>query len=309
MNKSSVGLALLALLVVGGVIMTTSQDKSYEYEAWKSKFGVTFSAAEDIYRKVVFHHNLDTINSHNQNKDRTYDMAVNQFAALTDAEFAAIYLSPKPYNPEWENTDSEFKKLGADIDWVAKGMVSPVKNQGQCGSCWAFSAVGVLESFALFKGQIVNLSEQQLVDCSRSYGNQGCNGGFNYKGLEYVKDHGLTTAAAYPYVAKTQGCKVDGGSFRISSVPSAKGCPGLQTAVASRPVGVSVDANNWSRYGGGIFNNCKASLDHDVLMVGYTDTYWKIKNSWGSSWGENGFIRLAAGNTCGVCNDKSPWVQ
>lgn len=101
--------------------------------------------------------------------------------------------------------------LGADVDWTSKGMVSPVKNQGNCGSCWAFSAVGVLESFSLMKGKAVNLSEQQLVDCSKKYGNEGCNGGFNYQGLAYVKDHGITTTSAYPYVAKTNACKVDGG--------------------------------------------------------------------------------------------------
>ena len=234
-------------------------------------------------------------------------MGVNQFTGLTQDEFASIYLSPKPYNPEWENVDTEYK-LGADIDWTQKGMVSPVKNQGQCGSCWAFSAVGVLESFSLMKGKSVNLAEQQLVDCSRKYGNQGCNGGFNYQGLAYVKDKGITDTASYPYVAKNQGCKIDGGSFKISSVPSAKGCTGILTALAGRPIGVSVDANKWSSYKSGIFNNCGKSLDHDVTLVGATDAFYKIKNSWGKSWGEEGFIRLAPGNTCGICQDKSPWV-
>lgn len=186
-------------------------------------------------------------------------------------------------------------------------MVSPVKDQGQCGSCWAFSAVGTLESFSLMKGQSVNLSEQQLVDCSRSYGNAGCNGGFNYKGLAYVKDHGIQYTSAYPYIAKNQGCKMDGGSFKITGVNTASGCSNILTALQSRPLGVSVDANNWSHYASGIFNNCKTSLDHDVLLVGATDSYWKIKNSWSKSWGESGFIRLAPGNTCGVCQDKSPW--
>ena len=102
---------------------------------------------------------------------------------------------------------------------------------------------------------------------------------------------------------------MDGGDFKIRNVPSTKGCPGLITALASRPIGVSVDANNWSPYKSGIFSNCKKDLDHNVLLVGVTDSYWKIKNSWGSDWGENGFIRLAPGNTCGICNDKSPWVE
>lgn len=157
------------------------------------------------------------------------------------------------------------------------------------------------------KGQSVNLAEQQLVDCSGKYGNKGCNGGFNYQGLAYVKDHGITQTSSYPYVAHNQGCKADGGSFKITRVDSTKGCTGLQTAIQSRPLGVSVDANKWSPYKSGIFNNCGKSLDHDVLLVGVSDDSWKIKNSWGKSWGENGFIRLAPGNTCGVCQDKSPW--
>ncbi len=156
-------------------------------------------------------------------------------------------------------------------------------------------------------GTKVTLSEQQLVDCSRKYGNQGCNGGFNYQGLAYVKDNGITTGAAYPYTAKTGACVTNGGSFKIKDVSSAKGCPGILAALASRPIGVSVDANNWSHYASGIFSNCGTSLDHDVFLVGATTDYWKIKNSWGTSWGENGFIRLKTGNTCGICQDKSPW--
>jgi hypothetical protein len=101
-------------------------------------------------------------------------------------------------------------------------------------------------------GRFTPLSEQQLVDCSRSYGNQGCNGGFNYQALSYVKDKGITTNSAFPYTGKNGGCHIDGGSFKISSVGSAKGCPGIQTAVASRPIGVSADATNWSKYSKGI---------------------------------------------------------
>lgn len=260
-----------------------------------------------MYRKAIFLRNLEIIKAHNSDEKRTYDMGVNQFTGYTDEEFVATFLAPKPYNPEWENVDTTFK-VGAEVDWVSQGKVSPVKNQGQCGSCWAFSAVGILEAWALFSNRVVNLSEQQLVDCSKTYGNQGCNGGFNYQGLAYVKDHGITTTAAYPYTAKTGTCQKQGGDFKIASVPSAKGCTGVQNAVLSRPIGVSADATNWSKYSSGIFNNCATSLNHDILLVGVSNTYWKIKNSWGTAWGENGFIRLAIGNTCGVCIDKSPWV-
>lgn len=197
--------------------------------------------------------------------------------------------------------------LGVSVDWTISGKVSPVKNQGNCGSCWAFSAVATLESFALFKSQVVDLSEQQLVDCSGKYGNQGCNGGFNYQALAYVQSNGITTTVAYAYTAKTGTCRIVGGGFKIVSVQSAKGCAGIQNAITVRVIGVSADATNWSKYSSGIFNNCGTNLNHDITLVGVSDTYWKIKNSWGKTWGEQGFIRLAIGNTCGICIDKSPW--
>lgn len=199
--------------------------------------------------------------------------------------------------------------INADVDWRDKGAVSPVKNQGNCGSCWAFSAVGIMESWSLMKGKSVNLAEQQLVDCSRKYGNQGCSGGFNYQGLAYVKDHGITSTSSYPYVAHNQGCKVDGGDFKITGVPSTKGCSGISSSILSRPIGVSADATNWSRYSSGVFSNCQRNLNHDILLVGINSSNYIIKNSWGATWGEKGFIRLALGNTCGICDDKSPWVQ
>lgn len=235
-------------------------------------------------------------------------MGVNQFTGLTDQEFVMIYLSPRN-SPVPLEENLVMPPINADIDWTTKGAVSPIKNQGSCGSCWAFSATGVLESWALMKGQTVSLSEQQLVDCSKKYGNEGCNGGFNYQGLAYVRDKGIASEKEYPYTAKTQSCKVDGGSFKIAKVNTVTGCSNIVNAIQIRPIGVSADATNWSRYSSGIFNNCKTSLNHDILLVGLTSTYYKIKNSWGSSWGENGFIRLATGNTCGVCIDKSPWVE
>ena len=181
-------------------------------------------------------------------------------------------------------------------------MVSGVKNQGQCGSCWAFSATGVMESWARKKGQSVNLSEQQLVDCSKSYGNHGCNGGWPSSALKYVIAKGIASQSEYPYTARDGSCRKDGGSFRISGQSSASGCSGLQNAIQSGPVSVTVDANNWSSYRSGVFSNCGKSIDHAVLLVGIVSGNWKIKNSWGTSWGESGYIRLASSNTCGVCS-------
>jgi len=305
MNKELL-IALVALLSAAAVFYNSVEAKD-DFLLWKEKFGYNWSHEEDSYRRLIYLKNVEIINKHNADKTQTYTMGVNQFSGLTDAEFYVTYLNPRE-NPNKDNIE-EVSDINADIDWTTKGQVSPIKNQGSCGSCWAFSAVAVLESWALSRGETVNLAEQQLVDCSKSYGNDGCNGGFNYKGLAYVKDHGITTTSSYAYTAKTGTCKVQGGSFKISGVQTAKGCTPLATAIQARPVGVSADATNWSRYSSGIFNNCGRSLNHDIQLVGLTGTYYKIKNSWGATWGEQGFIRLAPGNTCGVCDDLSPWVQ
>ena len=130
-------------------------------------------------------------------------MGLSEFSALHDAEFEATYLNPHVRKVE-QSEDISSNVIIGDVDWVAAHKVSPVKNQGGCGSCWAFSAVAILDSFALFKNQAVDLSEQQIIDCSSSYGNHGCNGGINYYGLAYVQDHGLSTESQFPYTAKTE---------------------------------------------------------------------------------------------------------
>ena len=210
-------------------------------------------------------------------------MGINQFTAMTEEEFVQTYLDPKP---EFTGkVDDAMAPINADIDWTTKGVVTPVKNQGQCGSCWAFSATGVMESAAKLKGQTVSLSEQQLVDCSGSYGNHGCNGGWPSSALNYVKDHGLASEAEYPYKAITAACSKTGGSFKITSQSSASGCTGIQNALQGKPVSVTVDATNWSKYASGVFNNCGASINHAVLGVGVVGGNWKIKNSWGTGWG------------------------
>lgn len=123
--------------------------------------------------------------------------------------------------------------------------------------------------------------------------------------FEYIVDHGITTQDQYPYVARDQTCQKDGGAIKLSGYIDVEGCNNLANAVNSRPVSVAVDSSNWSLYRGGILSACGLNANHGVLVVGYTGDYWKIKNSWGTYWGENGFIRLAKGNTCAVCSYPS----
>ena len=146
--------------------------------------------------------------------------------------------------------------------------MTPAKNQGQCGSCWAFSATGSIESALLLAGRNDLLSEQQLVDCSRSYGNMGCSGGWMDSAFAYVKDHGITTESAYPYVARDQACGKDQGDVTISGFVDTPGCDNLENALSSRPVSVAVDASVWSLYKSGIMSSCGTAINHGVLVVG-----------------------------------------
>ena len=186
-----------------------------------------------------------------------------------------------------------------------KNECNKVKNQGSCGSCWAFAANAVQESTMNIRGQgLPNLSEQDLVDCSRGYGNQGCNGGWYYHAWDYVKAKGgLSSESAYPYTGKDGTCKSVSRPHKITGYSKVTAADAnIETAINDVPVAVAVDASNWSSYKSGIFSNCATSINHAVTAVGYVSgSHWLIRNSWGTTWGESGYMRLRMGaNTCGV---------
>jgi cathepsin L len=208
-------------------------------------------------------------------------------------------------------------KLAGALDWRQKGAVTPVKNQGQCGSCWAFSAVAALEgAHAVSTGSLVPLSEQQLNDCSWAQGNEGCNGGLMDQSFQYViSNKGITTGAAYPYTARDGKCKTDVPvAATISSYVNveANSEDSLMKAINLGPVSVAIQASSmaFQFYSGGVLSDksCGTNLDHGVTLVGYgTENnvdYWIVKNSWGGSWGESGYIRMVRGqNQCGIAAD------
>jgi len=199
-----------------------------------------------------------------------------------------------------------------NVDWRSKGAVTPVKNQQQCGSCWAFSSTGAIEGAWFVKsGKLVSVSEQQLVDCSRSFGNMGCGGGWMDNAFKYViSNKGLCTEEDYPYTAKDTTCHTCTSAVTVSSyvdVP-ANNLDALAAAVSAQPVAVAISVNAaFQSYKSGVFDaTCGTVLNHGVLAVGYGTEgkdFWIVKNSWGQSWGENGYIRMvkSAGTGSGQC--------
>lgn len=209
------GLALL----LGSVFLLNqpTEVNNSRYAAWKGKFGLEYTPSEDAYRFAIYEQNLAKIKAHNADTTQTYFLAETPFMTLTQEEFAAIYLTARrPEGMAYREYVPSNTSLGnlKGVDWRG---VTRVKDQGQCGSCWAFSAVGAVEAlYKIKRGQAVDLSEQQLVDCeSHSY---GCNGGYNNYALEFVQNNGLVSQGEYPYTARTEACRTAGGPNRIGGV-------------------------------------------------------------------------------------------
>jgi C1A family cysteine protease len=281
-----------------------------------------YQATPYIYqqRLAIFKKNQMLIDEHNAKKD-TYFLRMNQFGDMTDEEYSEFVLMKKgrPIGP------SKARQLKvphtfnapAEFDWRQHNAVSPVKNQGSCGSCWAFSTVAAIEgAYAIATKNLTTFSEQQLVDCNTV--NEGCNGGWPHEALEYIIDNnGINTDKCYPYTGRDGKCKynpscvgtVVSSYYNVTSGNETS----LLYAVLQAPVSVAVFASSskFRFYGGGVLQvpNCPKrvdELDHAVTAVGYgvlnNTKYWLIKNSWGKSWGEGGYIKMArdADNMCGV---------
>lgn len=330
MNKTLLILSLTgALLVAGGMwkafhssgVSEVSADIKSAFNLWKAKYEKGYlSSSEDSYRLSVFQANMKMINTHNAS-GATWTMGANEFADMTNEEFTAQYKgwSKTATAPRNEADFSGVKAADAQ-DWTTKGAVTGVKNQGQCGSCWAFSATGGMEGGYFQKtGKLTSLSEQQMVACSKtSGGNQGCRGGLPELGFTYVKEKGIESEASYPYAGMLYfSCKYDQSKtikdFKLTgytTVPKADS-DALKAAVSGAPVSIGINAavSGFQMYRGGVmsYSSCPAQLDHGVLIVGYgTDNgkdFWKVKNSWGGSWGEKGYFRIArqTGKGVGMC--------
>lgn len=335
---------LLALIVVSACLAECLGLKLEFAEHLFNQFKKTHSKkylgeTEHSLRFAIFQNNLNTIEKHNSEYSlgmHTYRLGINHFADLTKEEFRANYLGTRVSLrsnttrslttflslPKWIETPDE-------IDWRKHDVVTPVKNQEQCGSCWAFSTTGSLESaHARATGNLVSLSEQQLVDCSTKYGNMGCNGGLMDNAFEYIlKNGGVDSEVSYPYHARQEKChfiKKNVGSTCSGFVDVESGNEkSLKEALATvGPVSIAIDVteDNFMFYKDGVFvdetcSNEPNQLNHGVLIVGYGSSdenseaadYWIVKNSWSTHWGEQGYIRMARNkdNMCGVATSAS----
>jgi cathepsin L len=300
------------------------------WELYKSVHGKSYSPKEDRIRRRIFEGRVARINSHNLLNDlglTTYRRGLNQFTDLTNDEFRMYkglrFNASNVIHKSDIFDGAAVRDLPATVDWRDKGYVTPVKDQGQCGSCWSFSTTGSLEGQNFKKtGKLISLSEQNLVDCSGSQGNQGCGGGWPDWAFEYVKQNGgIDTEASYPYTAQDGTCKYDANSIgaKCSGYTDIKAHSedDLQKAVATvGPISVCIDAGHESfqTYKSGIYDeeNCSTDLlDHAVLAVGYgTDNgvdYWLVKNSWNTIWGDQGYIKMSRNkqNQCGIATKAS----
>jgi len=290
-----------------------------EFTAFVKRHSKKYSHDEFALRYDIFKANYNKIRHHNMGK-HTYSMAVNEYADMTFEEFHAKMTGLLPRQNSYARSlnskgpHSDLKSVAASLDWRQKGAVTPVKNQQQCGSCWSFSTTGSVEgAHAIKTGKLVSLSEQQLVDCSSAEGNQGCNGGLMDQGFEFIiKNKGITTEAAYPYTAQDGTCRsgMTAAATISKYVDVQEGSEtALMAALNIGPVSIAIEADQqcFQFYSGGILSDpsCGTQLDHGVLLVGYgTENgkdFWIVKNSWGASWGEGGYIRLIRGkNECGL---------
>jgi len=320
---------VLALLGLAAALPADEVER--EWQRFKQTHNRHYNSnEEETSRRAIFEKNYKFIVEHNLAADNgvhSFRLAVNQFADMTNEEFRQ---KMNGYRPELKKQRNDVyvgdkEGLPATVDWRNKGVVTPVKNQEQCGSCWAFSTVASTEGqHALNTGKLVSLSEQNLVDCSTAEGNMGCEGGLMDQGFEYIiKNKGIDTEQSYPYKAIDESCefkkKSVGATITGFKDVQSGSESSLQSAVAKiGPISVAIDASSltFQFYSSGVYDddecgNQQENLDHGVTAVGYGTQdgkdYWLVKNSWDVTWGLKGYILMSRNkdNQCGIATAAS----
>ncbi|XP_066263021.1 cathepsin L-like [Euwallacea similis] len=332
------------LIILASIILSCHAVSFYElvseqWAAYKAEHNKNYeSETEERFRMKIFMDNAHKVSKHNKLYEQglvTYKLGLNKYADLLHHEFVNTLNGFNKSKTSFLNSEKSRDgvtfippanvKIPDSVDWRDQGAVTPVKDQGHCGSCWSFSATGALEGQHFRRtNQLVSLSEQNLVDCSTKYGNNGCNGGLMDNAFRYIKDNGgIDTEKSYPYAAEDEKCHftlknvgaTDKGFVDIESGNEID----LKSAVATiGPVSVAIDASHESfqLYSDGVYYDLNCSpqmLDHGVLVIGYgtdEDTqqdYWLVKNSWGATWGQQGYIKMARNrdNNCGIATQAS----
>ncbi|KAL4278405.1 hypothetical protein GQ457_03G036430 [Hibiscus cannabinus] len=330
----------LCLLFVLGIWASQASSRSVpevslsdRFEQWLSSYSRVYQdATEKEKRFQIFKENVEYIKSHNADTSKKYKLGVNEFTDLTNEEFKAMrngYKMRSSNNVPASKTSSfryeNVTAVPSSMDWRKKGAVTGIKDQGQCGCCWAFSAVAAMEGITKLKtGKLISLSEQELVDCDVNGEDQGCNGGLMDNAFEFIiSNKGLTTETKYPYEGVDGSCNKKESAKHAAKITGFEDVPSnsesaLLKAVANQPISVAIDAGgaDFQHYKSGVFTGeCTTFLDHGVTAVGYGQDgdgtkYWLVKNSWGTSWGENGYIRMerdiaAKEGICGIAMEAS----
>ena len=301
------------------------RDEWSEFKDFIKRFEKNYDSLESLEKRFsIFKENLKNIIGHNLLPQKNFTMGINQFTDLKPEEFKELYgngiLGARLQKTACKTYTPSGKVLPDSIDWREKGAVTPVKDQGQCGSCWSFSASGAMEgAWAIKTKDVVSVSEQQLVDCSKRYGNLGCKGGLMDNAFQYAIENGMCSEEDYPYtsgVTQTGGtctsCKKVITINACSDVPANNQIALKEVVALIGPVSIALDAETkvFQSYKSGVVTSetCGTNLDHGVLIVGYGVEdgikYWLVKNSWGTTWGDDGYIKIERSesvNDEGVC--------
>lgn len=321
--------SLLLFCLVGSAICMVVEKTEFiaddDWQLWKSGHNKAYTDIfEEKVRYAIWQDNVRRIIEFNS-KSKSLFLRMNHFGDMTNTEFRS---KMNGYLAGGKKQGSTFMtpnhaQIPDSVDWREKGYVTDVKNQGQCGSCWAFSTTGALEGQHFRKtGKLVSLSEQNLVDCSKSYGNNGCNGGLMDNAFKYINDNGgIDTEDSYPYEGQDSQCRFEKskvGAEDTGFVDVKEGDEeALKNATATvGPVSVAIDASHFSFqfYHSGVYDEPQCNpeqLDHGVLVVGYGSDggkdYWIVKNSWGPTWGLQGYIHMSRNkqNQCGIASKAS----
>ncbi len=304
-------------------------DEWMQFSNFQERFRKSYETIQEMESRFqIFRTNLRNIILHNLDHTQNFTMGINQFTDLTPEEFRAQYINgglrTEVGSYGCKSFSSSASVAPASIDWRTKGAVTSVKDQGQCGSCWTFSSTGAVEgAWAISTGKLVDLAEQELVDCATgiSYGSHGCNGGQMEGAFKYIIEHGQCALSSYPYTAKDGSCQKCTAVAHISSCSDVKPNDqiSLKAAVAQQPVAIAIEADTryFQSYSSGVLtsSSCGTNLDHGVLIVGYGaengQDYWLVKNSWGTTWGDKGYVKIARSSStndagiCGIAMDPS----